>query len=55
MLHERMGTRVGLTSSYHPQANGQAEVMVKQLKKMLIAFEHVNQKWWAVLPACEFA
>jgi hypothetical protein len=55
MLHERMGTRVGLTASCHPQANGQAEVMVKQMKKMLTAFENNNQRWWAVLPACEFA
>jgi hypothetical protein len=55
MLHARMGTKVGLTASHHPQANGQAEVMVKQMKKMLMAFNQRGKRWWAVLPACEFA
>ena len=54
-LQTRLGTHSGLTASYHPQANGQAEVMVKQMKKQLIAFEDQGMRWWRVLPACEFA
>lgn len=34
---ERFGTEHVLTSSYHPQANGAAERLVKSLKSMLYA------------------
>jgi hypothetical protein len=54
-IHERLGTKVTHVSAYNAKANGAAEVLVKQLKAMLTAYERQGLKWWEVLAACERA
>ena len=52
-IHEILGTKLKHISAYNAKANGAAEVMVKQLKSMLRAYEVQGLKWWKVLSACE--
>jgi hypothetical protein len=52
-VHEKLGTRLKHISAYNAKANGAAEVMVKQLKGMLRAYEVQGLKWWKVLAACQ--
>jgi hypothetical protein len=54
-IHQLLGTKVTHVSAYNAKANGAAEVMVKQLKAMLTAYERQGLKWWRVLSACERA
>jgi hypothetical protein len=54
-VHEKLGTKVKHISAYNAQANGAAEVMVKQLKAMLASYERQGLKWWKSLAACEKA
>jgi hypothetical protein len=54
-IHKKLGTKVVHISAYNAKANGSAEVMVKQLKSTLSAFERQGLKWWIALPACERA
>jgi hypothetical protein len=52
-VHEKLGTKLTHIAAYNAKANGAAEVMVKQLKSMLRAYEVQGLKWWKVLAACE--
>jgi len=52
-VHEKLGTHLKHISAYNAKANGAAEVMVKQLKGMLRAYEVQGLKWWKVLAACQ--
>lgn len=52
-VHKKLGTKLTHISAYNAKANGAAEVMVKQLKSMLRAYEVQGLKWWKVLSACE--
>jgi hypothetical protein len=52
-MHEKLGTKVSHIAAYNAKANGAAEVMVKQLKSMLRAYEVQGLRWWKVLAACE--
>jgi hypothetical protein len=52
-VHKKLGTKLTHISAYNAKANGAAEVMVKQLKAMLTAFERQGLKWWRALAACE--
>jgi hypothetical protein len=54
-IHKKLGTKLTHISAYNAKANGAAEVMVKQLKSMLTAFERQGLKWWRALAACERA
>jgi hypothetical protein len=54
-IHELLGTKMTHVSAYNAKANGSAEVMVKQLKTMLTAYERQGLRWWKVLAACERA
>ena len=47
-VHEKLGTKVRHIAAYNAKANGAAEVMVKQLKGMLRAYEVQGLKWWKV-------
>jgi len=52
-IHAKLGTKLSHIAAYNAKANGAAEVMVKQLKSMLRAYEVQGVKWWNVLSACE--
>jgi len=54
-IHQKLGTKMAHIAAYNAKANGAAEVMVKQMKTMLAAFERQGLKWWRSLPACEKA
>jgi hypothetical protein len=54
-IHKKLGTKLTHISAYNAKANGAAEIMVKQLKAMLTAFERQGLKWWRALAACERA
>jgi hypothetical protein len=54
-IHQKLGTKLTHISAYNAKANGAAEIMVKQLKAMLTAFERQGLKWWRALAACERA
>jgi transposase InsO family protein len=55
-LLERYGTKLRLSSAYHPQTDGQSERMVRTLKEMLrSAVNHKQDDWTEHLAALEFA
>lgn len=55
-LMERFGTRLAMSTAYHPQTDGQSEVMVKTLKQMLRHYiSHTQKDWINHLPVLEFA
>jgi hypothetical protein len=55
-LMSRFGTRLAMFTGYHPQTDGQSEVMVRALKEMLRHYLSHNQKdWTQLLSALEFA
>lgn len=54
-LFDCFGTKLAMSSAYHPQMNGQSKVMVRTLKDRLRHFINQNQDNWATqLPALEF-
>ena len=54
-LCERIGTRPKLSSSHHPETDGQTEIANAALKQFLRAFVHYDQGNWAeLLPFAEF-
>jgi hypothetical protein len=54
-LCDRVGTRPKLSSSHHPETDGQTEVANAALKQFLRAFVHYDQSNWAeLLPFAEF-
>lgn len=55
-LMSRFGTRLAMSSGYHPQTDGQSEVMVRTLKEMLRHYlSHSQKDWTQLLSALEFA
>ena len=55
-LHRLMDVKLALSTAYHPQTDGQTEVMNKTLGIMLRAFIDEKQtNWDLLLPAAEFA
>ena len=55
-LFDRLGTKLNVSSSHHPQTDGQSEVMIRTLTDMLRAFVNSNQDdWLQFLPCVEFA
>ena len=46
-LFELMGTRLKMSSSYHPQTDGQTEVTNRYLEQYLRAFTADNPKQWS--------
>jgi hypothetical protein len=54
-IHKKLGTKLTHISAYNAKANGATEIMAKQLKAMLTAFERQGLKWWRALAACERA
>ena len=52
-MHEKLGTKISHIAAYNAKANGAVEIMVKQLKSMLRAYEVQGLKWWKVLAACQ--
>jgi transposase InsO family protein len=55
-LFTRFGTKLAMSSAYHPQTDEQSEVMVKTLKDMLRYFSnHKQDNWSQQLSALEFA
>jgi hypothetical protein len=54
-LCERIGTHPKLSSSHHPETDGQTEIANAALKQYLRAFVHYDQANWAeLLPFAEF-
>ncbi|TPX36791.1 hypothetical protein SeLEV6574_g08003 [Synchytrium endobioticum] len=54
-LHERLGTKVNLSSAYHPQTDGQSERLNQELEAYLRCFSSFEQDNWApLLPQAEF-
>jgi hypothetical protein len=51
-----MGTNLSFSSAYHPQTDGQTEVVNRSLGDLLriLVIEHHNQ-WDNILPKAEFA
>ena len=55
-LHGLIGTKLRLSSAYHPQSDGSTERANRTITQMLRQCVHTNQKdWVAKLPAIEFA
>ena len=55
-LHRLIGTKLRLSSAYHPQSDGSTERANQTITQMLRQCVHPNQKdWVAKLPAIEFA
>lgn len=55
-LHRLMDVKLAMSTAYHPQTDGQTEVMNKTLGIMLRAFIDEKQTNWDILlPAAEFA
>lgn len=55
-LHRLIGTRLRLSSAYHPQSDGSTERANRTITQMLRQCVHPNQKdWVSKLPAIEFA
>lgn len=55
-LMKLMGTRLRMSSSRHPQTDGQSEVTIKTLEKYLRPYINYRQNDWdRCLPAAEFA
>ena len=55
-LHRLIGTKLWLSSAYHPQSDGSTERANRTITQMLRQCVHPNQKdWVAQLPAIEFA
>ena len=55
-LHRLIGTRLWMSSAYHPQLNGSTKRANRTITQMLRQCIHPNQKDWVVkLPAIEFA
>ena len=46
-IFKRMGTTLDMTTSYHPQADGQSERMIQTLKQYLTTFATYAQDTWA--------
>ena len=54
-LHRLIGTKLRMSSSYHPQSDGSTERANRTITQMLRQCVHPNQKdWVAKLPAIEF-
>ena len=53
-LHQHLGTRLNLSSAYHPQTDGQTERANRTIEEMLRAFCRKNQTDWDlfVKPVC---
>ena len=50
------GTKRKLSSAYHPQTDGQTEIVNKELKRVLRTFcNHFQTDWVGLLPFAEFA
>ena len=55
-LHNLIGTKLKMSSAYHPQSDGSTERANRTITQMLRQCIHSNQKdWVAKLPAIEFA
>ena len=55
-LHKLIGTRLRMSSAYHPQSDGATERANRTVTQMLRQCIHSNQKDWVTkLPAIEFA
>ena len=55
-LHRLIGTKLRLSSAYHPHSDGSTERANRMITQMLWQCVHPNQKdWVAKLPAIEFA
>jgi transposase InsO family protein len=55
-LFERFGTKLALSTAYHPQTDGQSERMVRTVKEMLRSvINHKQSDWVEHLTAIEFA
>ena len=55
-LHRLIGTKLRLSSAYHPQSDGSTERANRTITQMLRQCVHPNQKDWVTkLPAIEFA
>jgi len=52
-VNEKLGTPLHKIAAYNAKANGSAEVIVKQLKSQLRAYEEQGVRWWKALAACE--
>ncbi|CAI0444705.1 unnamed protein product, partial [Linum tenue] len=49
------GTTLPMSSSYHPQTDGQTEVVNRSLEQYLRCFTHQQpRRWMTVLPWAEF-
>jgi transposase InsO family protein len=55
-LFDRFGTKLAMSSAYHPQTDGQSERMVRTLKEMLrSAVDHRQHDWTHHLAELKFA
>lgn len=55
-LHERLGTKLAMSSAFHPQTDGQSERAIQTLKTMLRNLvNHKQDDWDLYLAAAEFA
>jgi Chromo (CHRromatin Organisation MOdifier) domain/Integrase core domain len=55
-LFEQLGTKLAMSTAFHPQTDGQTERMNRTLEEMLRAYTTYKQDQWdEYLPAAEFA
>ncbi len=55
-LFEQMGTKLAMSTAFHPQTDGQTERLNRTLEEMLRAYATYKQdRWDEYLPAAEFA
>src|SRR5260221_3629082 len=55
-LHRLLGVRLKMTTSFHPQGDGQAEQMIQTIVQIIWVTIHLDQQDWVLqLPMTEFA
>ena len=54
-LQKILGIKLLMSTTEHPQTDGQSEAMIKIVQKLIRSFAFQDQNWETLLPSLEFA